>query len=119
MTEFGTLQERGRKLYVVHESPRYDEPILLRLWYPLDFTIVHGMMDVWRPLIGQKLHGTATPGAYVGEKDGCRYCLPQGGQTKPEFSEEEAIPPPKRCKRTRYQYGHWEKYTKAHGWQRV
>ena len=34
-----------------------------------------------------------------------------------EFSEEEEVPPPKSRQPTRWQYGHWEKFTKKHGWQ--
>ena len=112
---FATLRERDRWLYIVHEMPMYDEPILVRSWYPIKFRIAPSDMDMWQSSIGQELREWNN-GMYVGMKDGRKYQLPEGGQTKAEFTEREPIPRP-RGKTLRYQYGRWERYTQARGWE--
>ena len=107
-----TLRERDGHLYIVHTFPSWDTPALVRSWYSLNYRI-----RSWESFpIGQKMHECGD-GLYMGEQDGQRYRLPDGGTTKPEFSESEPIPPPKRAKRVRYQYGRWEKYTQRAGWE--
>ena len=112
-----TLEMRGRKLYLVTRSPMYGEPVMAVSWYSFDHEVPHGQIEMWRPLIGQRLDRFgAGYGTYIGERDGRRYILPQGGQTKPEFTEHESIPRP-RGKTVEWQYGRWMRYTQAKGWQ--
>ena len=112
-----TLRERNRYLYIVHKMAMYDEPTMVYCWYPLKFRIRASEMHTWSKAIDQEMR-ELSGGSYIGMKDGLKYCLPDGGQTKSEFTEREPIPRP-RGKTLEYRYGHWERYTKAKGWHRA
>lgn len=108
----GTLEKRNGWLYAVLRAPMYNEPTMVINWYPLRIK----PRDVSRDAIGQKMDAQHDSASFIGREDGLRYRLPQGGKTRPEFTETEPIPPPKRCKQVRYMHGRWEKYTRATGW---
>jgi hypothetical protein len=109
-----TLREHDNWLYVVHEDPSWGEPVLLRLWYPLGIRILPGQRDLWEPALGQEMRATGVAD-YQGMRDGRHYQLPDGGQTRPEFSESEPIPRPRgEC---RWYCGRWERYSKNRGWR--
>jgi len=105
----GTIKERNNYLYITFRQSRFDKPVIDILWYPLNKRAWH--LD---HLIGREVHRVAS-GIYE-DSSRLRYYLPQGGDTKAEFIETEAVPRPKTRVETRWQSGRWEKYLKSRGW---
>ena len=115
----GILVERDNKLYVMTELAMNDEPILLKLYYPLAYTSTayEFKMTYGEQRIGKTLTYNRIRGSYQDE-DGLWYPLLVGDKTNPEFTERSIIKCPKTRKliETRYMCGRWEKCTKRDGW---
>ena len=98
-------------LYIHHCTRASDKPELVHTFYPLRVRSlgyrvpckVRYNMGIYR------------------DENGLGYRCVDDGKTKPdaELTYTEPIICPGRYRKTRYQYGWWEKWTKAKGWERV
>jgi hypothetical protein len=105
-------------LCVKSEYPKYSEPILVRVWYPICQAYIRDCED----LLGKKVdRDSHNPGIYFYRNHlerSVRILLKDLGKTKPIAFETSPIPPPKVRKNIeiRYMDGHWQKYLKSKGW---
>ena len=110
-------------LCILAESPMYDEPFLLRLWYPIRECTQGRAEYEYGPqgsdTFEKEMRGTGY-GHYVcpDSRDERTYVLTEAGATKPIAHEQVPIPCPKVRKgiEVRYTRGAWRKCLKSQGW---
>lgn len=115
------LVEHNNLLYVMSEDTNYSRPILVRSYRRVRYegTASRFKRDYGEDRIGQSLTWSRVREAYQDESK-LFYDLPQGGKTRPEFTEETPFECPKvrRGIETRYRDGRWQKLLKS-GWVSV
>jgi hypothetical protein len=115
------LDERNGWLYAKETTTDYFEPRYIIHWWQTgmhwyQFKQRFADEEHARAAIGGVLHPMSNT-SYQDER-GWTYRLPNGGQTKPEFTETVPIPEPKQRGRkspVRWHQGYWQKET-TRGW---
>lgn len=119
-----TLAERDGWLYVKWTSSHYTEPKLIHTYWPLKLRFVDiahrfRSTEEAKAAIGYKMRALSNS-AFEGPL-GLVYRLPDGGSTKPEFTEVEDVPAPKQRGKqfpAKWRDGVWYKQT-SRGWVRA
>ncbi|CAG0966505.1 hypothetical protein ARNL5_01324 [Anaerolineae bacterium] len=106
-------------VYLITETSDIEAPFIHVCAYPTgvfaDSHIREYLADLPNPNVNY-----ANNGVYYDYRNQ-RWELTNLGQTLPEdkLYKKLKFAQPKRCKDVRYRDGYWEKYTKAHGWERT
>jgi|ERR1051325_1647107 hypothetical protein len=116
-----TLIERDGWLYVLYQYADYNKPEMVKIYWPLkirsgDFISRYGAHHIGNQL--RDIRDGRYELAYGNGSEPITFRLPDGGQTRAEFTETEPIPEPKqRGKKfpVRWNGGRWQKCT-ARGW---
>lgn len=111
------LDERNGWIYVKETYTDFFEPRYIISWWPTgirwyQFMQWFGTTELARAAIGGQVHPMSNV-SYQDER-GWTYRLPNGGQTKPEYTELEPIPEPKQRGRkfpVEWKNGAWYKHT--------
>ncbi len=101
------LRSLDKELYMVSVDSLFDDPIVLRYWYPTGIKI-HDAYRNLGSLEGKRLEKIDS-GRYRIEGTHIEVCLTEGGNTKAAVIEELPYPMPKTRKRGpfHYTYGRW------------
>ncbi len=123
-----TLVDRNGWLYVVDESPRFNEPVVDFLFYPVGLRTVYFTAHRLRALpitlrsvpsdVGYDyIEDSVTTGTMAFTPDPIRVRLVDGGSTKAEYIETVTLPKPRAVRgEIRWRNGQWEKFMKKAGW---
>lgn len=108
------LKKDKGKWWVVTEFSRYDEPIILRMWWD---TGMDACGDRFQELDGSLLDCRGN-GRYITRKEKVMIFLPGGGKQQAGRVDKEEYPCPRVKKgiETKYESGEWFKYLKSKGW---
>lgn len=112
------LAFHGAWLCIKSEDADYFEPRLIVHYYPI-VELYGSNREVLADREGLNVYGKSNGNGFYRDEQGREYQLLDGGGTLPIHTDMIPVPFPKvrRGIETRWKSGHWEKYTKAHGWE--